>query len=269
MAETHGRELTAEGQQFEAIRAHLTSKESLDNFRMALPQHVMPERLARLALTEIKNKLALVNCDRQTLYGAIIEAGQLGLDIGVRGQCWLVPFKNKVNLMIGYQGLVDLAWRSAKISSLVTGIVWGGDEFDYELGTRRFVHHKPALDQDLTDPENIVAAYAIIDPLPLGGNPMIDVMSKLGIERLRNRSKAKGSGPWVTDYPEMAKKCPLRRLLKLSPRSVELARAVTLDEQADLGFEQRFSNAVDVTPDSETVGEVPEADTVPPGENAE
>jgi recombinational DNA repair protein RecT len=80
-------------------------------------------------------------------------------------------------------------------------------------------------------------------------------MWKREIDAIRKRSRAATTGPWVTDYEAMAAKTVLRRLAKLLPASVELQRAVALDERAELGL------PLDDIP-VEIVSVVP--DTVPP-----
>ena len=78
---------------------------------------------------------------------------------------------------------------------------------------------------------------------------MLDVMSRAEIEKVRGRSRASASGPWVTDFVEMAKKTVLRRLAKLAPMSVEDQRLVTADELADAGrAQQEVFAATDLGP---------------------
>jgi recombination protein RecT len=60
----------------------------------ALPKHIHPDRMIRLACTEFaKNKL-LHQCTELSVYAGIIQAAQLGLEIGVLGQGYLIPFWN-------------------------------------------------------------------------------------------------------------------------------------------------------------------------------
>jgi recombination protein RecT len=56
-------------------------------------------------------------------------------------------------------------------------------------------------------------------------------MTAAQVEAVRARSKAGRSGPWVTDWEEMARKTPLRRISKTLPRSEELSRAIEADER--------------------------------------
>ena len=66
-------------------------------------------------------------------------------------------------------------------------------------------------------------------------------MSKEDIEKHRKRSKASGSGPWVTDYEEMSKKTVFRSVFKWLPVSIEQAM-----EAANDGTVARYNaNAVD------------------------
>ena len=67
------------------------------------------------------------------------------------------------------------------------------------------------------------------------GGYQFEVMSRAEIEQVRKKSKAGSSGPWVEHWDEMAKKTVLRRLCKLLPSSIELARAVAMDEATDAG----------------------------------
>ncbi len=60
-------------------------------------------------------------------------------------------------------------------------------------------------------------------------NPSVDVMSKREVDEIRQRSKTGKSGPWVTDYEEMAKKTVFRRHAKVLPMSAELVHAMEVD----------------------------------------
>jgi recombination protein RecT len=214
---------------------------------MALPRGVSAERYARLIFTEFRKSPNLLHCTAASVMGSVMEAAQLGLDIGSRGQAYLIPYKDTCTLVIGYRGMLDLAWRSTQIKSVDAVAVMEGDEFDFELGTAKFIKHKR---HGGTEQRNITHAYAIVETIY--GGLMFDVMDAVDIDAIRDRSRAKTKGPWVTDYPEMSKKSVLRRLLKLTPCSTELARAITLDEQAEFGIDQNLQMPIDVESIDET-----------------
>lgn len=247
----------------------------------AVPKHLTADRMIRVACTELRKNPSLAECDQRSLIGAIVEASQLGLEIGgVLGQAYLVPYNVKVKgtngapdrwmkvvqLIPGYKGLIDIARRSGQISTIQVRVVHSKDEFDFEFGLEPRLRHKPSLDQD---PGHAQYVYAIAN-LRDGGT-QLEVMTVREVESVRSRSKSKDSGPWVTDWEEMAKKTALRRLCKLLPVSVEMQRAVAIDEEDDrfrkpvnLGADLAIAlpPAVDMEPEIiETTAEVSGAPT--------
>jgi recombination protein RecT len=214
----------------------------------ALPKHLSADRLARIALTEVRRTPLLANCTQQSFGGALMTCAQLGLEPGVTGEAYLLPFKNnkkggiyEVQLIIGYQGMAKLFWQSPLAKSLDTQAVYENDEFDYEKGLDAKLRHRPSLEAD----RGKVIAYYAVATLTNGGHAFV-VMSPADIEKIRQRSRAKDDGPWNTDYDAMARKTCLRQMFKLLPRSPELAQALAQDEgvRTDLN-----AVAIDLTPD--------------------
>jgi len=62
------------------------------------------------------------------------------------------------------------------------------------------------------------------------GDTQTAVMTKDEVEAIRKRSRAGKSGPWVTDWGEMAKKTVVRRLSKMLPLSSEIMDYVSADD---------------------------------------
>ncbi|PRS02343.1 recombinase RecT [Bacillus atrophaeus] len=196
----------------------------------ALPDHVKPDRLARIALTTIRTNPALLECTVPSLLGAVMQSAQLGLEPGLIGHCYFVPFWNNkekrrdVQFIIGYKGMIDLARRSGHIESIYAHAVYEADEFDYELGLHPKLVHKPATGQR----GEITHVYAVAHFKD--GGYQFEVFSKEDIEKTRQRSKSKDNGPWKTDYEEMAKKTVIRRMWKYLPISIEIQNQVAQDE---------------------------------------
>jgi recombination protein RecT len=117
----------------ESVATLLLSPAMQTQLRLALPRHVTPERLARIAVTEIRRTPKLLTCTRESLLGAIMQAAQLGLEPGVLGECWLIPYKTEATFVIGYRGLVQLAWRSGQIESVHAHAVFDGDAFAFDF----------------------------------------------------------------------------------------------------------------------------------------
>jgi recombination protein RecT len=227
------------------IGKFLKTKEN--QIKAALPKHLTSERMLRIATTELRKIPKLRECAVESLFGAIIQCSQLGLEPGsALGQAYLIPYGKECQFMIGYRGMIDLARRSGQIVSISAQAVYENDDFDFAYGLNEKLEHTPAKGER----GNFIAAYAIAK-LKDGGHQM-EVMFKSDIEKIRARSKAAKNGPWVTDYDEMAKKTVVRRLFKYLPISIEIAEAVEKDYQADDG-DQNNSYIFDV--EYETVGE--------------
>jgi recombination protein RecT len=214
---------------------------------LAMPKHMTADRMMRIALTEIRKVPALGQCNVESFMGAIMQCAQLGLEPGgALGHAYLLPFgngkakdgKSNCQLIIGYRGMIDLARRSGQIISLTARTVHANDEFRYEFGLEETLVHKPA-EGERGEITHVYAVAKLKD-----GGIQFDVMSKSDVDRVRASSKAGNNGPWVTHYDEMAKKTVIRRLFKYLPVSIEIQRAVILDEKADAGVDQDNASAI-------------------------
>lgn len=193
----------------------------------ALPKHMDPDRMARIALTVLRQTPALARCSPESFLGALMTASQLGLEPGPLGEAYLVPFGNVVTFIPGYRGLIKLAWQSGHLRNIDAHVVHEGDDFDYEYGLAPFLRHKPARGD--AGPATEVYAVATL----LNGGSAFVVMSIQQVEAIRKRSRASGSGPWVSDWEAMAKKTAVKQLIRFLPLSVEMQRlnqAAALDE---------------------------------------
>src|SRR5690625_4668864 len=61
----------------------------------ALPKHMDVDRLTRLTMTTIRTTPELRKADVGSLLGGVMQAAQLGLEPGLLGQCYLLPFNNR------------------------------------------------------------------------------------------------------------------------------------------------------------------------------
>lgn len=206
-----------------------------NSIEAVLPKHLTAERMTRIALSELRLNPKLTQCNPLSFISAIVQASQLGLEPGVLGKCYLIPYGQNVQFIVGYRGMLELARRSGEIQSVLAAEVCENDVFSYEMGLKPNIVHKPAMG----DRGKPIAFYSVAQ-FKDGGH-QFEVMSTKEIEDVRKSSKAANSGPWMTHYNEMAKKTVLRRLFKWLPVSIELQTAVALDEQADLGLQNNQS----------------------------
>ena len=250
-----GNELTV---QHNSLRALLEQSKGI--IARALPRHLNADRMLAVATTAVQKTPALLECDRVSFVGAIIQCAQLGLEPNDgTGRAWLIPYGKQVQFVAGYRGLVDLTRRSGEIKRFDAREVYEKDTFSYSLGTRPDITHVPATG----DRGKLTHVYAVAEFKD--GGTQFDVMTADDVEKIRSRSKAGNSGPWKTDYAEMAKKTVVRRLCKMLPVSPETQRAVTLDERAELGLPQDLHLLAD--PDAKPTPEPPKYE--PPKEKAE
>lgn len=202
-------------------------REQTDSVRAALPSHLAPnaEAYVRSALTLVRQTPRLLECDAATVLGGIMTASQLGLQFGPLGQAYLVPYRDKrggmsAQFIIGYQGLVQLAYRSIPDFAIEAGVVHMGDKFEYVYGTEPRLYHEPCV-----DPGRFVAAWVLAH---IGSHKIFRVLSKQQVDAHRKHSRAK-EGPWFDHYEQMAQKSAMREMKPFLPLTVELERAYSVD----------------------------------------
>lgn len=222
----------------DSVHALLARPDVRDQIKLALPRHMTPERLLRIALTEVRRQPKLADCSQASLLSAVFSCAQLGLEPGgALGHAYLVPYGREVQFILGYRGMIDLARRSGLIDSISAHAVFEGDRFECEYGLAENLVHVPDWENpNRTDPSKMLFVYSVAKLA--GGGSQFEVMSRQEIDAVKRRSKGGNSGPWSSDYVAMALKTVVRRLFKWLPVSIELARAVGLDEAAEFGRPQ-------------------------------
>lgn len=204
---------------------------------LALPQQLTPDRMARLVVTQFSKTPTLYKCEPHTVAGAVMTACTLGLEIGVQGQGFLVPYFNQrknrheCQFIPGWRGLVDLVNRAGR-ATVWTGAVFAGDDFDYSIGSKPFIEHKPG-DED--DPAKITHVYAV--GWVNGAQwPNVDVWKVAKVRKHRDRYNKVGEQHYSFREWEMyARKVPLLQVLKYMPSSIELQRAMDVAAATEQG----------------------------------
>lgn len=215
----------------QAFHREITGREA--QIRERLPSHMasMAQRFTKTIITAASKNPAILECTRESILISVMTAAELGLEPGgALGEGYLVPYSQKgvktCQFIPGYRGLISLARRSGQIVSIEAHVVRDGDEFECEFGLEPKLIHKPNTGDKLGD---VRAAYAVAKIV--GGGVQYEMMVKSEIDAIRNRSRAGEFGPWKTDYSEMARKTVVRRLFKYLPVSVEMARAMEVDDE--------------------------------------
>ena len=179
-----------------------------EQLKMALPSHIPVERFERVATTAVQSNPALLDTskvDRRSLFGALVRAAQDGLlPDGREGA--IVPFKGKAQWMPMVAGIMAKVRRSGEVASWDAFPVYEKDEFDYLLGDRPQIHHRPYLDGD---PGEVRGAYSVVTFKD--GTVSKDYLPRWRIEKARNQNPVgKNSLMWTTFYEEGAVKTVIR-----------------------------------------------------------
>lgn len=219
-------EITKEQPKQLTIKQHLMSDGLRNQIAAALPKHMSADRMARVALTTINKTPKLAQCTQESFFAALMTCSQLGLEPDGR-LAHLIPYGNQCQLIVDYKGLVDLAYRSKQVLSIHADVIYEGDEFEYDLGQVK--KHTPyAWRKDKPEEKGkLLGAYCIVRMVDAEKH---EVMGIDEIESIKKRSKSGSSGPWVTDFNEMAKKTVFKRCSKWIPLSPEIRDAVNVDD---------------------------------------
>jgi len=215
-----GSELVALENQLKPLAPH---------FAQVLGKTMPVERLMRTIMISVERLPALLQCDRQSIFNSAMSAACLGLEVdGVTGQAYLIPFKGKAQLVIGYKGFNTLAARSG--ITITGAVVREGDEFDYQLGTAAYVRHKPKGSKG-----KITHAWACAQSLDRPAVVEVLDIDELNAVRARSPGAKRSDSPWndhVIGFPAMCQKTAKRRLARAMPLNI-MQQAARMDEAVD------------------------------------
>lgn len=207
-------------------------------FALALPDHVSPEKFVRVVMTAINTNPDLQKADRQSVLAAAMKCAQDGLMPDGR-EAALVVYNTKgkdpetgkdvwgkrAQYLPMIAGVLTKVRRSGELLTINAHVVYEKDAFSYTLGDEERIEHQPYLEGERGKP---IAVYAVAKTKD--GGVYREVMSVAQVEQVRAVSKAKGNGPWVDWWDEMARKSVLHRLSKRLPMSTDLQQVFRRDE---------------------------------------
>lgn len=198
----------------------------------ALPSVITPERFTRMVFTALSSNPKLQECTPQSFLGAMMAAAQMGTEVNTSlGQAYILPYNNhgkmEATYILGYRGLIDLAYRSGEIKSIQAHEVYENDEFSYEYGLEPKLHHVPAK----TDRGEVTHFYAVFTTKDGGyGFEVMSIEDVRAFARKYSKSYGSTASPWNTNFNAMAKKTVLKQILKYAPLKTEFVRGITQDE---------------------------------------
>lgn len=208
---------------------------------LALPKHLTADRMARLALTAFSTTPKLQECDPKSIAASIMTAGQLGLEPGVNGAGYLIPYKTTCTFVPGWKGLVDLVSRSGR-GTVFTGVIFNDQQYTFTDGARRdlVVHNETDLDA----PEDITHAFAI-GWVKDSSMPIIELWTVGKIRKHRDKYNKVGKMHYsFRDWEMYCRKVPLLQVLKYMPCSVEMANAIEISNASESGRGATIENGI-------------------------
>lgn len=216
--------------------------EMKDKFAESLPSHISADKFARVALLAIQDpqmqEVAATSAGQKSIYEALLRAASDGLMPDKRdGALVKVKAKDqrsgqwigKADWRVMVAGIMKKARNSGDIRSIVCNCVYELDTFEIDfVSVDAPVIHKPFLQGDRGQ---FIGVYAIAK-LKDGEWTQPEWMNKAQVDAIRQRSETGRdtdrngqaraiSGPWATDFEEMARKTVIRRASKYWPSSTD------------------------------------------------
>ena len=206
-----------------------------EQFATALPKHINSDRFTRIAITVIRQNPKLQECNVPSLLGCLMTLAQLGLEPGVLGQAYLIPFNNKkqntidCQLQISYKGLIELLRRTGQLRDIYGYPVYENDTFELKYGLHRDLVHMPLVNGDRGSVKGFYTVAILKD-----GTTAFEYMT---VTEVNNHEEKYRLGQyknqiWVKNYDEMATKTVAKKMLKWLPLSVDILEKLDNDDKS-------------------------------------
>lgn len=248
LAETNNKAVSTLGKMIDAMRPEIAR---------ALPKHMDPDRMARIATTLLRRTPTLAHVVPASFLGALMTCAQLGLEPGPLGHVWIIPRKNtetkemEAHFQLGYKGAIELARRSGQLAKITARTVYADEvaqgKFSvvYE-GAEELLRHEPILIGERGKPVLYYAATKLVS-----GEQIFTPLRPEDVEtRHRNRAQAMPNSPaWKNDYESMAWKSCIVEQRRWLPQSPELEKAVAQDGQVRTDTDPDVLDMPAVAPD--------------------
>jgi len=213
-----------------------TLEKMADKFREALPPTMDESKFISVLKLTLNQNPKLLQADKNSLLQTFMRAAQDGLYLDGR-EAAAVQYGQSVQYIPMVEGMIKVLHNSGLIKTISAEVVYENDLFDYELGTKPQLTHKPLIVGDRGKP---ICVYAIA--VTTNGGEYMELMNMQEIEKCRAVSKASSSphSPWVKWFDQMAKKTVIHRIAKRLPKNDAINSVVAVDDD----------NFVDVTPNA-------------------
>ncbi len=174
-----------------------------DRIKQATPKHLSPDRMLAVFVQSVQKTPKLAKCNMMSLLGAFLSVASVGLEPNTALQhAYLIPFDKRgknpdtgkwevirtdVQVIFGYQGLLELAYRSGLLRSVHADVVWDTDEFDFWYGSGANLRHKPLGGTRKT---GVLPTWAYMHANLKGDSEMFEVMPISDVLAVRDSTQA-------------------------------------------------------------------------------
>ena len=213
-----------------------TIEKMAPKFREALPPTMDELKFISVLKLTLNKNPKLLQADQNSLLQTFMSAAKDGLYLDGR-EAAAVQYGQSVQYIPMVEGIIKVLHNSGLIKTISAEVVYENDLFDYELGTKPQLTHKPLIVGDRGKP---ICVYAIA--ITTNGGEYMELMNMQEIEKCRAVSKASSSphSPWVKWFDQMAKKTVMHRIAKRLPKNDAINSVVAVDDD----------NFVDVKPNA-------------------
>ena len=163
------------------------------------------------------------------LYNTCLMAAALKLPFNSNlGHAYIIPYKGEPQLQIGWKGFVQLAQRSGQFRTIGVNAV-----YENEIGGIDSMTGEIIFDFKLEKAGNVIGYMAYFELLN-GFKKNLYMTNKQLTAHANKYSQTfkRKFGVWVDNFDAMAQKTVVKLLLnKFAPLSIDLAKAIELDQQ--------------------------------------
>ena len=204
-----------------------------DGFRK-LAEKTLGERTSQFmssVLSLVNANQTLQRADPIKVYNACLMSASLNLPVNNNlGYAYIIPYKDDVQLQIGWKGFVQLAQRSGQFKTIVANPVYeneltgvnpmtGEVEFEFKI-----------------EKGGAIVGYMAYFKLLNGFEKSL----YMSVKELNTHAKKysqtfkKGDGVWNDNFDAMAIKTVVKLLLnKFAPLSIDMQKAIKIDQKVD------------------------------------
>jgi recombination protein RecT len=183
-------------------------------------------------ILSVANTPALQECTPESVYTSALRAASLRLSVDpATKQAYLVPFKGRATLIVGWKGLYDMAIRTGRYRYINTRAVWEG-----ETVTESFPSGFHAIGGASTS-RRVIGWLGAFEMVNGYGKTVYMTIEEINQHRDQYSAGAKRSdSAWNTNPEAMQKKTILRRLLMqwgyLDPQDAAQLHEIESDTEA-------------------------------------